>query len=101
MKRTEILDGAKMAVSGDRYGSPEDNFGMIAAFWENYLNAKYDPKECRISITAEDVSLMMIQLKTARIISGHGGLDSWVDICGYGCCGGEIATESKNRGELK
>ena len=93
MKRTEILDGAKMAVSGDRYGSPEDNFGRIADLWEGYLNAVHDPEDCTIIITAEDVAVMMILLKIARIESGHGGLDSWIDICGYSACGGEIATK--------
>ena len=37
--RAEILDAAKKIVTGDRekqYGSPEDNFGVIARLWSAY-----------------------------------------------------------------
>lgn len=44
MTRAELLDAAKKCVCGDReqdYGSPEDNFKTIAAFWGAYM----DPAE--------------------------------------------------------
>lgn len=84
MKREQILDEAKSCVTGQReqdYGSPEDNFGTIAAFWSTYLGVEIDPV---------DVSNMMILLKVARIRNGGGTGDCFVDIAGYAACGGEI-----------
>ena len=97
MKRKEILEVAIKTVTEDRnnsYGEPEDNFNLIASLWENYLNAGQDPEDCRIEITAEDVARMMILLKVARGATGRGSIDTWIDICGYSSCGGEI--ESKH-----
>lgn len=37
--------------------------------------------------------MMMALLKVARIRSGTGTEDSFVDLAGYAACGGEIATE--------
>ena len=72
---------AKSIVTGERYGTPEQNFHTIAKMWSAYL---------RIKVTAKDVAAMMILLKVARIASGHGSEDSWVDVAGYAACGGEL-----------
>ena len=56
MKREEVLKRAKEAVCTDRegqYGSPEDNFGLIAFLWSLYLEE---------SIQSADVAVMMILL---------------------------------------
>ena len=85
MKREEILDTAKECVCGKReqdYGSPEDNFGVIAAFWTSYLHRAISPV---------DVAMMMALLKIARIRNGGGTGDSFVDLAGYAACGGELA----------
>lgn len=87
-KRKEILEKALQCVNGKReeqYGSPEDNFAMIAQFWELYLRNRED-----ICISPEDVAVMMILLKIARIAGGGYKLDNWVDIAGYAACGGGI-----------
>lgn len=84
MKRTGILRTAELMVTGAReedYGTPEDNFGKIAALW----NAAFGT-----SFTAEDVTLAMVLLKVARQTTGSGSTDTWVDIAGYAACGGEI-----------
>lgn len=89
MTRSETLRKANDCVLGHRkedYGAPEDNFGMIAELWSTYLG-------CRIE--AKDVPVMMMYLKTARIKTGRGSSDCWVDIAGYAACGCEIATEGK------
>jgi len=89
MKRPEILEAARRCVCGDReqdYGSPEDSFGVIAAMWSTYLGAAYD-------LTGKDVAAMLALLKIARIATGHGKEDNWVDLAGYAACGGEIETE--------
>lgn len=81
--RAGILEKAKTCVCGQReedYGSPEDNFQLIADLWELYLDTPLD---------ATDVANMMILLKVARNAGGS-KLDNWIDIAGYAACGGEI-----------
>lgn len=84
LAREKILDVAKTQITGQReqdYGSPEDNFSIIADLWSVYTGA---------SITPLDVAMMMVLLKVARIKNGGGTGDSFVDIAGYAACGGEI-----------
>lgn len=85
--RAAILDAAKKIVTGDRekqYGSPEDNFGVIARLWTTYAGHSFTPV---------DVAVMMTLLKVARIKTGHYKIDSYVDACGYLACAAEIAEE--------
>ena len=85
---------AKKCVCGKRkedYGELEDNFTAVGRFWEEYLRDKCVSGCAEISVNAEDVAAMMILLKVARIKTGNGGKDSWVDVAGYAACGGEIA----------
>lgn len=90
MTRPEILDTAEKCVCGDReqdYGSPENNFTVIANLWADYLQG------CGVEIDflePHDVAAMLALLKIARIASGHGKLDNWIDLAGYAACGGEI-----------
>lgn len=89
MKREEILNKAKECVCGQReqdYGSPEDNFTIIAHLWTAYLG---------YVVTPTDVAMMMILLKAARVKNGGGTGDSFVDIAGYAACGGEINEQGK------
>lgn len=100
MTREEILNAAKQCVCHDRnnqYGSPEDNFKTIAYLWTNYLNAGNALRGVGICLRAKDVAVMMILLKAARIATGSGSQDNWIDLAGYAACGGEIETkEPKN-----
>lgn len=87
MTREEILRKATECVCGKReqdYGNPEDNFKTIASLWSDYLNT---------NVTSIDVAMMMALLKIARIKRGTMTEDSFVDLCGYSACGGEIATK--------
>ena len=89
MKRSEILDKAKEIVNGQReqdYGTPEDNFGLIADLWSVYLGA------VGTDLYPEDVAHMMGLFKIARLATGQGTADSYIDLAGYAACGGEIAT---------
>lgn len=84
MTREKVLTMAKEAVCGQRqqsYGTPENNFSLIAELWSVYLEK---------DISAQDVAMLMILLKTARIKSGTATDDSFVDIAGYAACGAEI-----------
>lgn len=91
MGRKEILESAMQTVCKDRqdkYGNCKDNFGIIAEFWTEYLNAE---------VTAEDVAVMMILLKIARIRTGIYDPDNYIDIAGYAACGSEIASKKQIR----
>lgn len=84
MTRSDILDKAKECITGRReqdYGSPEDNFKIIANLWAAYKGVEFSPL---------DVAMMMALLKIARIKNGGGTGDSFVDLAGYAACGGEI-----------
>lgn len=87
MKRADILQKAEQCVCGQReqdYGSPENNFEIIAGFWTVYKGVPFTPN---------DVAMMMTLLKVARIKSGGGTADSFVDLAGYAACGGELVTK--------
>lgn len=89
MTRKEILDTAEKMVNGDRqddYGSPENNFDRIAMLWTHYLG----PSRIEAGLTPVDVAAMLALLKIARIASGHGKKDNWIDLAGYAACGGEL-----------
>ena len=88
--RKDILQTAEKMVNGDRqddYGTPENNFSRIADLWRAYLGSKP-----AASINAVDVAAMLALLKIARIASGHGKSDNWIDLAGYAACGGELQT---------
>lgn len=89
MTRKEILDTAEKMVNGDRqddYGTPEQNFERIAMLWTHYLG----PNRLNVGITPVDVAAMLALLKIARVASGHGKSDNWIDLAGYAACGGEL-----------
>lgn len=91
MTRSDILQKAEKCVCGQReqdYGSPEDNFQIIADLWTAYKG---------VSFNAEDVAMMMALLKIARIKSGTATEDSFVDLAGYAACGGEIAAKFRTQ----
>ena len=92
--RAEILDAAKKIVTGDRekqYGSPEDNFAVIARFWEVYLNQRCVDAMSGFMLNPDDVAMLMALMKVARIITGTFKGDSYIDACGYLACAAEIA----------
>lgn len=85
------MQQADKCVNGQReqdYGTPEQNFQIIADLWSAYKG---------ISFSAVDVAMMMSLLKIARIRSGGGTGDSFVDLAGYAACGGELAELEKTR----
>lgn len=91
MDRKEILEAAKKCVCGEReqtYGSPENNFATIAELWNCYLDACGVLIGC--GLDSVDVAAMMALLKIARIASGAGKDDNWIDLAGYAACGGEL-----------
>lgn len=89
MKREDILKAANACVNGSRqqdYGNPEDNFKKIGDLWSAYTGHKYSPV---------DVSIMLMLMKVGRMSTGSGTDDTYIDMCGYAACAGEIATKVK------
>lgn len=90
MNRLDTLKAAAECVCGSReedYGSPEDNFAVIAALWTAYTGTDITPK---------DVAMMMALLKIARAKAGSKP-DTYVDLAGYAACGAEISAREPKR----
>lgn len=82
-RRISVLEQANEIIYGDReqtYGNPAVNLSTIAAYWSTHLSAKYQQN---IQLTTDDVTVMMMQLKIARLATSPKHEDSLVDICGY------------------
>lgn len=93
LNRNQILKKAAHAVSGQRvqdYGRPEKSFSVIASLWEPFIKEKCLDSDGEIRINGEDVAAMMVLFKLARVATGHGKMDNWVDACGYAACAGEL-----------
>lgn len=74
---TNPADKAKLLVYGDRgkvYGHPRENFARIAAYWSAHKGILFTP---------EDVAVMMVAVKLARLAETPGHADSVVDGIGY------------------
>ena len=102
MNRKEILNEAEKCVCGQReqdYGSPENNFFIIARLWNDYLAEEHNGVTVNKTIDTKDVAMMMALMKIARIRSGGGTGDSFVDLAGYAACGGEIHSNFVERFE--
>ncbi|WP_333830502.1 DUF6378 domain-containing protein [Pararhodobacter sp.] len=85
MKRSEVLNAARQAVTIDRaatHGKPEDSFGQIARVWSARLG---------VTVTPAQVCILLADLKGARAWSNPAHADNWVDLAGYAACGGELA----------
>ena len=84
-----ILDEAKEIIYGDRektYGNPAKNLTLIGKLWGDYLGIPIDPN---------DVCLMMILLKTARLKNDTTHRDGMVDLCGYAALMERVQKEVK------
>ncbi len=46
-----------------------------------------------VTLDASDVAVMMLDMKLARLEGDPLHMDSWVDVCGYGACGGSVAKD--------
>lgn len=80
------MTAAVMADRNKAYGDPEDNFGNIVGLWNAYLKAK----GLSVELTKLDVAAMSSLIKVARLATNPTHVDSWVDLAGYGVCGGGI-----------
>lgn len=93
--REKCLIKAKEVVCTDRneqYGEPEDNFSVIAEFWNTYINNKYGIYIA--DLDSDDVANMMVLFKMGRITTaGDYKDDSYIDMAGYAACAAECASK--------
>lgn len=93
LTRADFLQLASDCVLRDRaatHGDVENNFAAISMAWDALDLARGN--RARSSI---DVALYMAGLKLVRASGNPGHLDNWVDLIGYGACGGESAARAK------
>lgn len=78
-----ILSEAARIVDGDReqtYGDPGRNLRAIANLWDSWLLARGWSGP---GLTTDDIALLMVLLKVARLANQPTHRDSQVDLCGY------------------
>lgn len=95
-EREKILRDTIKTITQDRqdqYGRPESNFQKIADLWNAYIH-DYSGATEHIEFTAQDVAIMQVLLKIARMSTGKAKRDNYVDICGYAAIAYELVTES-------
>jgi Domain of unknown function (DUF6378) len=83
-----LLTQAHDIIHGDRekdYGHPKDNFQRIADRWRQHPKVSND-------ITAEDVTVMMADVKMARAMNTP-TFDTMLDIAGYMGCWDRIQSK--------
>lgn len=83
-KVESVAEEAQRIVTGSRretYGPVMESFERIAKKWSVTLGTP---------VTAKQVSLCMIDLKTCREL-GKAHRDNWVDICGYAILGEQLS----------
>jgi hypothetical protein len=79
--KNNVLKEAHAVIYGDRektYGHPSKNIEAIATMWNAYLKSVGDR-----TLTPQDVCVMMVLLKGARLANDPTHRDSIVDVCGY------------------
>jgi hypothetical protein len=72
-----ILEEAKDIIYGDRektYGHPAKNLANISKYWSVYLDKE---------VSAQDVAIMMVLLKIARLMNQPDHRDSLLDGLAY------------------
>lgn len=100
--KENILQEAMRIIYGDRektYGSPEKNLLTIAGLWATYLKGKYPdkPLDAMFYMTIDDVCLMMVLLKVARLANDPTHRDSQADGCGYFALMERVQEHMKNK----
>jgi hypothetical protein len=75
-RRTSMLSRAARVVEqrGKHYGDVRQNLGRIAARWSLVVG---------VPVTPEQVAVMMIDLKLARLAESPHHADSILDVAGY------------------
>jgi len=78
-KAQELVQGARQSDYGDKL----QNFTQIAMLFQGVLAMKLQAQAC---ITPEDVAMLMMQVKLARLAKSPDHFDSIMDVAGYAAC---------------
>lgn len=94
MNKNQLLDACKVALNsrGQHYGKVLENHNRIAKIWSLIIGSE---------VTEEQVALMMVGLKVARLIETPDHQDSILDIAGYAAVMSECIEEKKTKGQTK
>ena len=94
MNKNELLDACKVALNsrGQHYGKVLENHNRIAKIWSVILGS---------DVTEEQVILMMVGLKVARLVETPNHQDSILDIAGYAAVMSECIEEKKTKNQTK
>jgi hypothetical protein len=95
MNKIQLLDACKAVLNsrGQHYGNVYENHKRIAEIWSIILGIK---------ILTEQVPLMMVGLKVARLIETPDHQDSIIDLAGYAATLSECVEEKKkNQNQTK
>ena len=95
-----MLQLAQETISGDReqeYGNKLQNFAQIAMIWQGILAPKLQETA---SIAPEDVALLMIAVKMARLAKSPDHFDSILDIAGYAGCYSHLQDDRNAKHQL-
>lgn len=89
MKKAEFLESVGQILENreKQYGSPDAVFEAIAQMISAYLTERTGMS---VTVTKDDVAVIQIINKIARIGVNVGHMDSWADIVGYAACGVEV-----------
>lgn len=93
--RADALQEAIKLICGDRnnqYGPPTQDFKRAADALTAFGYRRVD-HEGEHPILPSDVAIIVMQVKTSRLMHSRGKRDSWVDLAGYAGCGYECAVE--------
>lgn len=94
-EKITLLHEAAKLIAGNRqddYGDKLQNFSQIAMLFQGVLAAKLQSDS---AITPEDVALLMIQVKIARLAKSPDHRDSILDVAGYAGCYDILQNERK------
>lgn len=81
----QVLRRAEALVTGERrtdYGEATRSFEALAEIWSQLVGHR---------LSASQVAVCLAALKLWRCTTSPGSMDSWVDLCGYGALGWEVA----------
>ena len=94
MNKNQLLDACKVALNsrGQHYGKVLENHSRIAKIWSLIIGSE---------VTEEQVALMMVGLKVARLIETPDHQDSILDIAGYAAVMSECIEEKKTKNQTK
>lgn len=101
MTDKSMLHKAEELITGQRqedYGDKLQNFSQIAMLFQGILATKI---QADVLISPEDVALLMICVKMARLVKSPDHSDSILDIAGYAGCYDKLQRERKQQKKLK